>query len=346
MKFIHSEQLDLPENFREEFLAKIFHLIKSSESAVLLAPSGMGKTLTLRLIENQQFQKHHLPDTHIICHTLDLLENPFTDIAAILDSIKNLSSDSRLLIIADNAEVFEQQSQGQEIIRKIKTLREKARPQITFLLASERNFINAPAFQESSGIKSILMENVLYVPPLNATDALAFCQTLAKQLDASLPPKTLEQIATQSGGSPRLIKRLIKLAKNNTDPATDDKLAFDVQVLQDFLQANPSYHFTSPLLNTPSQAHDSQPTQDKVGNLTFKHSLTKQEYSLAQVLLDAKGELVNREDMIKAIWPKNLYETSEHALDQMIHRLKKKLESATPKCELITLRGRGARLTL
>lgn len=50
--------------------------------------------------------------------------------------------------------------------------------------------------------------------------------------------------------------------------------------------------------------------------------------------------------MIKAIWPTNLYETSEHALDQMIHRLKNKLKSATPKTELVTLRGRGAKVTL
>ena len=63
-------------------------------------------------------------------------------------------------------------------------------------------------------------------------------------------------------------------------------------------------------------------------------------------LIENKGELIDRETMIKAVWPKNLYETSEHALDQMIHRLRKKMESATPKCALLTFRGRGAKIEI
>ena len=318
MNTVAINQLDLPENFQEEFLKTIFKVISRAESGLIIAPAGMGKTLILDLLE------HKLQDKTVL--RIDLSDPNWPNLT---------NSSNSLVIIGDNAEAL-----TKELVQKLKSLREKNRAQTSIILAAERNILANDAFSENSSLRSILMENILYLPPLSESDSKAFAQAIAKQAHASLTVKQLDQIAKQSGGAPRIIKRLIKLTLSGENPATDSKLAFDLETIVKFIDNNPEYKFTSPLtsLKTPTSLKDS------VGEISFQKSLTKQEFALAKALIEAKGELVDREDMIKAIWPKNLYETSEHALDQMIHRLKKKLESASPKCELITLRGRGAKL--
>lgn len=49
--------------------------------------------------------------------------------------------------------------------------------------------------------------------------------------------------------------------------------------------------------------------------------------------------------MIEAVWENEQYDVNEHALDQMLHRLRKKLSGSTPKCKLEVYRGRGVKLT-
>lgn len=322
MNTITVHDLELPESFRQDFIEKIFKVIKAAESGIIIGPAGMGKTLALDVLE------HHLKDFHLI--RLDLNSPAFP-------SSSNVAN-KNIVIIGDNAE-----NPSRETIQKLKSLREGNRPKTTILLAAEKNVLNHPALAESSSLRSIIMENVLYLPPLSDKDSEDFAKAIAKQSGIKLTPKQISEIVTQSGGAPRIIKRLVKLTVSGGDPKTDEKLMFDLRTLTSFCEQCPDYNFSSPLLSITAKQPGSK---DKVGSLTFSETLTKQEAALAKALLDANGELVGREEMIKAIWPNNRYDTSEHALDQMIHRLKKKLETATPKCELITLRGRGAKLQL
>jgi two-component SAPR family response regulator len=128
------------------------------------------------------------------------------------------------------------------------------------------------------------------------------------------------------------------------NPEVDNKLKVDLQKILNYVEINPESDFKIPLLENFRSQHG--PTQEKIDKVQFTSRLTRQEYALAKLLIDQAGALINREEMIKAVWPKNLYETSEHALDQMIHRLRLKLEAATPACHLLTYRGRGCKLTI
>lgn len=317
MNHITVHQLDLPESFQEDFVRKIFRLTNRSESGLIIAPAGMGKTLILDFLEqklqNQTVLRLDLNDANI-------------------PNLPDLSK--HITIIGDNAEALESEK-GKEIVQKLKSIREKARPQISIILAAERTVFDLPAFSENSGIRSILMENVLYLPPLNPTDAKSFAKGIAAQLGIKLTAGQLARIVESGYGAPRLIKRLVKIVSAGDNVEEDAKLKFDLETLAKFKTVYPDYPIEIPELTKP---------KDQISGISFTQTLTKQEAALAKILIEAKGELVDRETMIKAIWPNNRYDTSEHALDQMIHRVKKKFDSATPKCELLTLRGRGAKL--
>lgn len=336
--------LTLPIDFRKSVLEKVFALVKNAESGLLLGPAGMGKTLLFDQIENPAVQKHYLPKINLHCLRLDLLENSSPQLSE-FGLEKTLTPNNRILLLVDNTESLDNQ-RGKELIKSLKSFREKARSQTSLLLASEENILTLPFFSEASSLKSPLLENLIYLDPLNNSDTLSFIKTIAKLQNITLSEGQTAEIAKTSGGFPRLIKRLVKIAASGNlikiinNPAADLKYSFDVSALSVYLQSHPDLDWTIPLAK-PQTPNNSQ---DTISGISFSKLLTKQEHALAQLLISRREEIVSREDLIKAVWPKNLYETSEHALDQMIHRLKKKLVFSTPSCQLITLRGRGTKL--
>ena len=75
--------------------------------------------------------------------------------------------------------------------------------------------------------------------------------------------------------------------------------------------------------------------------------LTKSEAIIANLLYTNQGQLVSREDTAKAVWGKNTeLDYTDHALDQLVSRLNKKLSLASPPIPIQTLRGRGYRLSV
>ena len=183
-----------------------------------------------------------------------------------------------------------------------------------------------------------MLENVIYLEPLNSADAMAFLQKMENLYKGKLTPAQKEEILSLSGRVPRIIKRLCKLFMDKIDAATDLKLQSDLEEIDIFLKNNPQMKWDIPLLVKKTAG------QERVNQVEFKEALSKQEFLLGKLLIENKGKMVTREEMIEAVWKSKMYDVNEHALDQMLHRLRKKMENATPKCKLITYRGRGCKL--
>ena len=82
---------------------------------------------------------------------------------------------------------------------------------------------------------------------------------------------------------------------------------------------------------------DGQPVEEK---------FTTQEYLLLKMFLEMANRLCTRDDVGEALWGKDSYEKySDWAIDQIISKLRKKLENLRIKDRLITLRGRGYKFT-
>jgi two-component system response regulator RegX3 len=79
--------------------------------------------------------------------------------------------------------------------------------------------------------------------------------------------------------------------------------------------------------------------------LTGEHpvALTTREFQLLERLVDARGRVVSREDLLREIWGES--QDNEAVLDATVHRLRRKLEVdvSTPRI-LVTVRGLGYRI--
>jgi DNA-binding winged helix-turn-helix (wHTH) protein len=89
---------------------------------------------------------------------------------------------------------------------------------------------------------------------------------------------------------------------------------------------------------------DPQTNAIKRGNINISELLTASEFRLLALLLEHEGEIVSREEVITTVW-KNTATTigvTEQALDQLIFRLRKKIEENPNQPEhIFTIKGHG-----
>lgn len=78
----------------------------------------------------------------------------------------------------------------------------------------------------------------------------------------------------------------------------------------------------------------------KLNDKTFK--LTNREASLLELLVQNKGEIINRETILNIVWDNNDF-FSGRSMDVFITKLRKKL-NLDPNVEIINSRGRGYKL--
>jgi pSer/pThr/pTyr-binding forkhead associated (FHA) protein len=74
--------------------------------------------------------------------------------------------------------------------------------------------------------------------------------------------------------------------------------------------------------------------------------LSPAQYRLLELLYDADGQVVSRDDVISAVWPDDVEAgVSEQAIDALVRRLRDRLaESAPDQQYIVTVRGHGFRL--
>lgn len=80
------------------------------------------------------------------------------------------------------------------------------------------------------------------------------------------------------------------------------------------------------------------------GEIVLSDKLTSLEYKLLKFLLDNQGKIISKEDIISAVWQegKTTLGVTDQALDQLIFRLRKKIEENPNSPEHIqTVKGRG-----
>ena len=82
------------------------------------------------------------------------------------------------------------------------------------------------------------------------------------------------------------------------------------------------------------------------GENVISDLLSPQEYRLLKFLIGNAGRILERDEIIRAVWPdvKVLEGISDEAIDQMVYRTRRKIEDepATPK-HITTVKGQGTR---
>ncbi|MCL4419000.1 helix-turn-helix domain-containing protein [Patescibacteria group bacterium] len=91
-----------------------------------------------------------------------------------------------------------------------------------------------------------------------------------------------------------------------------------------------------------------EPTTDEIkkGDISLSESLTSSEFKLLKFLLENQGKILDRNEVIKSVWQdtKSVEGVTDQALDQLIFRLRKKIEDdPNNPAYLQTIKGRGIR---
>jgi DNA-binding response OmpR family regulator len=116
-----------------------------------------------------------------------------------------------------------------------------------------------------------------------------------------------------------LLEAYLKEQKNNPQEAKSEKITY-----------NPDTH------------------EIKDGENVLSDTLTSSEYKLLKFMVENEGKILERDEIINAVW-KDLSSTagvSEQALDQLIFRVRKKIEeNPNSPSHLQTIKGRGFKFT-
>ena len=84
-----------------------------------------------------------------------------------------------------------------------------------------------------------------------------------------------------------------------------------------------------------------------IGDRELQPPLSLAQYRLLELLADAGGRVVSREEVVATVWPEAIEEgVSEQAIDALVRRLRDRLAELDREHEyLVTVRGHGFRLT-
>lgn len=316
--------LYFPKDFYKSTVYEIASTARNGKNIQLIGLKGSGKSLLFRfLLNSDDFKKEfdiHKIDFNLIPErtvkaTSEMLVNQ------IEGKLKKENSKNTLVLV--------------DSFENITDLCDQLLPVFHGLTDTYRDYISF-AFSVESPIKSgsVYWGREYYLPPLSKSDFEWFWKGL--KADDKYKNKILEI----SGGLPAIIKRLWEivvsegqngLEKVIENPKINPHLNYQLELMKEGLRGKENY-FKVPLY-------------DVFLNGSKNDEFTKLEHKAYVFLEQNKGLIIDRDSLIKAIWGEFASQNvADHALDQLIHRLQKKLEKKNVKIE--TIRGRGHRLNL
>ncbi len=140
---------------------------------------------------------------------------------------------------------------------------------------------------------------------------------------------------------------LSKISEGKTSDQIDENLIkldlvsyqnkFTIPLLEDFVK--------SAKLNVQTKIiFDPQTNEIKRGESIISEILSAQEYRLLKFLIENPNKVIGRDEIIKAVWPQTevTEAISDEAIDQMVFRLRKKIEDEPQKpIHIQTVKGIG-----
>ncbi len=225
---------------------------------------------------------------------------------------------------------------------------------------------------------SLLLENVVFASLLSKSDGRYFTEVCAKQRGVELGEADKDKIYEMTGGLMRTMKRLvevvargIKLEDLFEDPSLDIKLDYHLEELWEYLADE--REALKMLMEGKKIEGRSRINLENLGvvdsrgkvrmklflefgrkkmelgsvagnGVRSKDGLTKGESKVIAYLQEHENELVEKDALIEAVWGEKGFDISNHALDQLVCRVRKKIVEMGLKMKLKTVFGRGYRL--
>lgn len=312
-----------PETYRTDVIDKITACARTGKNIQLIGLKGSGKSQIFRcMLANKQLTNEF--DIFQIDFNL-IPEKSATAVSKImLDKLLELEKSplafkKKTILLIDSFENI-QSLIDQNLERIFAGITNKYREYVSIVFSVDKPIESGSAYWGEE----------LIIPSMNKTDFEWFWAGIGGT------DKYKEEIYKASGGHPAIIKRLFEIADSNqnlseviANPRLNPHLLYQLELMKEALNGKANY-FDVPVYNT------------FLNGLTANSELTGLENKAFQFFSALKGEVVERDALITAIWGENgSLDISDHALDQLIYRLKNKVKS---KAKIITLKGRGYKL--
>lgn len=359
----------------DEFLEKILKITSIGESVQVVALHGMGKSRFARQLVASSNDSHifyhidtnQMPDFSFksflnyirllvgrkVQDTKDLTALSLETSQIVSDLAKEKSITFVLdyvddLLIPNNKNVF----------RFLKVLRDAAKYKISYLFMIKRPI--KPHLREIlNDLYELVSEHVLYLPLMSNEE-------FEKQVVASYGPNVsfipgkyeIEEIKRLSGKIPALIKISMQAMRDDTtlNFSENHRLRGQLEEMVASLSQEELMRLSD--IASGKIVKDNHASYlknlgliNEVGKVTStllrdflletsERKLTKSEALLLELLKENKGNTVGKDKICERVYPgvKNINGISDHAIDQIIHRLRYKVSS---EFKIDTLRGRG-----
>ena len=359
-----------PKDYHKDNLIKISQILKKGETVQLIGAPGSGTSALVRLItqvpkiKNIYFPKS-LNFNFLLLDGNFLLERNSLTLSRLFlslfgtqadipednvginqkleEEISRICSKGNLVLIIDHIQELDYPELA-PFFANLSYVYRRFRPNLNFIFISDRLLRTRADLENFKDLGRFLTSNIISISNLNQKDSFWFIKDVEKQVRLHLNKEEETEIFKISSGFPRTMKRLVEAVSKgfSIDELMENPNLFPALAIHlDELSESGGMIQESPILIAYRNSLSDKDKGDHFENIKFNQRLTKLEDKLLKFFLLKKGEVVVREDGIEKLWGENAVAISDHAYDQIVHRLRGKLRTSIPKVELETIKGRG-----
>ncbi len=338
-----------PDDYRGVERQAVLTALRAGDCAAVIGLSGAGKSNFLRsLMDSADMLELLLVDCNRLrqAASADFLALLFSLLApestgeATLARVETaladrLAEDGRLTLVFDRFEVMLGQVQG-VFLNHLRVLRDAFKYRLTYLIAMRHPL---PLENELS---ELFFANTIWLGPLKASDACWSIRSYFERYGRKVGEEEMDRIMALSGRYPAFLRAVCEAYRVGT-PLSLEVLSQSPPVrarLEEFWRDDPDERMLekSGLAEIPLLAQN-HPLQVDETRLTAK------EQALWLALKENRGEVCEKDDLIRSVWPEDvIFERGvrDDSLAQLVRRLREKIEVDPSSPEwIITVPGRG-----
>ena len=372
MSFETLSFFEIPVGFQEEVITKITNLIKKGESVQLVGAPGSGNSLIVKAltqsvkIQKKYFGKELNDYLFVRLDGTTLLERKPINLSRLFLSLfivgKPIPSDEvvlqkmieqtvsgiclkkKLILIIDHLEEIDF-PEFRTFYTNLNQIYRRFEPKFGLIFVTSKELKTQGDLENFGSLGRVLVQNFVYTPSFDKNDAFWFIEERDNQVGIRLNGEQKNKIFQLSGGFPRTIKRLleavgkgVELSDLEKNPEIDLSLSMHLTELNNYKDLLPDISILERFLENSVSVNG---MMERCEGIEIPIRLTRNENKLLKLFLGKKSKIVSREDGIEYLWGERSLNVSNHAYDQVILRIRKKLQNSTPKAEIETVRGRG-----
>jgi energy-coupling factor transporter ATP-binding protein EcfA2 len=347
---------DYPEDYRTSQVQSILSAVRAGESAALIGLSGSGKSNLLGYLAHRWGKAAARPRLVLVdCNRLAdlsaagffrLLRAALGDQSTVADELgalealldRQLAGSSPLGLLLDRFDVLTEYP-DQSIYSNLRALRDTHKYELAYVVATRH------PLDPHNELAELFFAHTLWLGPLSESDAIWNVQRYARRSGLAWDMDVARQIGRLSGGYPALLRAvceahaagcLMSLADLSQHPAVQRRV---FELLAD--QPDTATLRLCGLSDNPLLAASRLPGQIDTTGLTAK------EHALWEYLQAHPGQVCEKDDLIRAVWPEDrIFERGirDDSLAQLVRRLREKVEPdpSNPR-RIQTVAGRGYR---